>query len=226
MAHSEGMARSGVLCMIVPEPQVHDPLFKPEKLLDGVCALNRGKLRTHSSMELPSCAWRLTFSVSAVDAWGTTAGIVKLLLPPRQRGNSHDIRALARGVGMLTTPCAASGRLSVPRPVTAAAVVKNSRRLDDMGFSKYVCTHYSVTDANTIGIVAVAALAAIEAGVLAGVAITATRRRTRSAISAGRRSYWPSSQLYSTVTLSKQVLPWRLQKLAAVYDAQMTSCKH
>jgi hypothetical protein len=42
--------------MIVPEPQVHDPLFKPEKLSDGVCALNRGKLRTHSSMELPSCA--------------------------------------------------------------------------------------------------------------------------------------------------------------------------
>jgi hypothetical protein len=28
-----------------------------------------------------------------VEAWGTTAGIVKLLLPPRQsRGNSHDIR--------------------------------------------------------------------------------------------------------------------------------------
>ena len=79
--------------MIVPEPQVHDPLFKPEKLSDGVCALNRGKLRTHSSMELPSCAWRLTFRVSSVDAWGTTAGIVKLLLPPRQsRGNSQDIR--------------------------------------------------------------------------------------------------------------------------------------
>ena len=37
-------------------------------------------------------------------------------------------------------------------------------------------------------------------GVVPGVAITATRRRTRSAISAGRRSYWPSSQWYSTVT--------------------------
>src|SRR5580658_7036729 len=95
MAHSEGMASSGVLCMIVPDPQVHDPLFKPEKLSDGVCALNRGKLRTHSSMELPSCAWRLTLRVSSVDAWGTTAGIVKLLLPPRQsRANSHDIRRL------------------------------------------------------------------------------------------------------------------------------------
>jgi hypothetical protein len=34
----------------------------------------------HSSMELPSCAWRLTFRVSSADAWGTTAGIVKLLL--------------------------------------------------------------------------------------------------------------------------------------------------
>jgi hypothetical protein len=35
------MASSGVLCMIVPEPQVHDPLFKPEKLSDGVEAALR-----------------------------------------------------------------------------------------------------------------------------------------------------------------------------------------
>src|SRR5215472_6948426 len=33
-----------------------------------------------------------------------------------------------------------------------------------------------------------------------GVAITATRRRTRSAMSGGRRSYRPSSQWYSTIT--------------------------
>jgi hypothetical protein len=45
----------------------------------------------------------------------------------------------------------------------------------------------------TIGIVFVAALAA-SAAVVVGVAITATRRRTRSAISAGRTSYRPSSQ--------------------------------
>ena len=38
------------------------------------------------------------------------------------------------------------------------------------------------------------------AGTLPGVTITATRRRTRSAASAGSRSYWPSSQRYSTVT--------------------------
>jgi hypothetical protein len=36
--------------------------------------------------------------------------------------------------------------------------------------------------------------------VVAGVTITATRRRTRSAISPGRRSNWPSSRWYSTVT--------------------------
>jgi len=30
------------------------------------------------------CAWRLTFEVSSVEAWGVTAGTVKLLLPPRQ----------------------------------------------------------------------------------------------------------------------------------------------
>src|SRR5262249_18279220 len=46
----------------------------------------------------------------------------------------------------------------------------------------------------------VAALAACAAKLPAGVAITATRRRTRSAMSAGRRSNWPSSQWYSTVT--------------------------
>src|ERR1700738_5605593 len=46
----------------------------------------------------------------------------------------------------------------------------------------------------TSGIVVVAALAANAAGLLPGVAITATRRRTRSATSDGRRSYWPSSQ--------------------------------
>ncbi len=46
----------------------------------------------------------------------------------------------------------------------------------------------------TIGIVVVAVLAASEAGLLPGVAITATRRRTRSAMSDGRRLYWPSRQ--------------------------------
>jgi len=51
----------------------------------------------------------------------------------------------------------------------------------------------------TIGIVTVAALAAC-AGTLLSVAITATRLRTRSANSSGKRSYLPSSQWYSTVT--------------------------
>ena len=52
----------------------------------------------------------------------------------------------------------------------------------------------------TIGIVVVAALAASAAWLPASVAITATRRRTKSAASAGRRSNWPSSQWYSIVT--------------------------
>jgi hypothetical protein len=47
---------------------------------------------------------------------------------------------------------------------------------------------------NTIG-VAIAALAAIEPAVLPSVAMTATRQRTKSAISAGRRSYWPKHHL-------------------------------
>src|SRR5262249_12494011 len=46
---------------------------------------------------------------------------------------------------------------------------------------------------NTIGIVDVAALAASAEGSPPVVARTATPRRTRSAASAGRRSYWPSA---------------------------------
>ena len=53
----------------------------------------------------------------------------------------------------------------------------------------------------TIGIVAVAAFAARAARVLPGVAITATWRRTRSAASAGNRSYWLSAQRYSIAML-------------------------
>src|SRR5882757_6923823 len=64
-----------------------------------------------------------------------------------------------------------------------------------------------------IGIVAVAALAASVAGVLPGVAITATCRRTRSATSAGRRSYWPSSHWYSTVTFRPSMEPVSLRPL-------------
>jgi len=46
----------------------------------------------------------------------------------------------------------------------------------------------------TIGIVVVAALAASAAGLLPGVAMTATRRRTKSVMSDGRRSYFPPNQ--------------------------------
>jgi hypothetical protein len=53
---------------------------------------------------------------------------------------------------------------------------------------------------NTIGIVVVAALAALAATVPPGVAIKATRRRTRSAVSVGSWSYWPLNQWYSTAT--------------------------
>ena len=45
----------------------------------------------------------------------------------------------------------------------------------------------------TIGIVVGRSFCGKRSGVLPGVAITATRRWTKSAMSAGRRSYWPSS---------------------------------
>src|SRR5205823_4485158 len=57
----------------------------------------------------------------------------------------------------------------------------------------------SAADTKTIGIVAVAALAASGPGV-PPVAMIATRRRTRSAANAGKRLSWPSAQRYSTAT--------------------------
>ena len=51
---------------------------------------------------------------------------------------------------------------------------------------------------NTMGIIAVAALAACAAGVLVA-AMTVTLRWIRSAASAGNRSYCPSAQRYSIV---------------------------
>src|SRR5262249_36550906 len=58
------------------------------------------------------------------------------------------------------------------------------------------CATGSPLTPKAIGIVAVAALAAsVEGSPI--VAITATRRRTRSDINGGRRSFWPLSQWYS-----------------------------
>ena len=62
-----------------------------------------------------------------------------------------------------------------------------------------------------IGIVLVAALAAIAEALLPGVAITATWRRTRSAASAGNRSFWPLAQRYSILTLRPSSKPIALR---------------
>jgi hypothetical protein len=51
------------------------------------------------------------------------------------------------------------------------------------------------------------------AAVKAGVAITANRRRTRSAMSDDRRSNWPLSQWYSTVTFWPSMVPVSLRPL-------------
>src|SRR6516164_6016202 len=64
----------------------------------------------------------------------------------------------------------------------------------------------------TIGTVVVAALAAWAAR-LPPVAITATRRRTRSFITDGKRSNRPSSQWYSTVTFWPSMKPASLRPL-------------
>jgi len=49
-----------------------------------ICTARGSGPEFRSSMEFRSRAWRLTFGASSVDAWGAIAGIVKLLLPPRQ----------------------------------------------------------------------------------------------------------------------------------------------
>ena len=80
----------------------------------------------------------------------------------------------------------------------------------------------SLAVVKTIGIVVFAAFAVSAAGVLVA-AITATCRRTRSAIKAGNRSYWPSAQRYSIATLRpssisgfSQALPERTVKLRII----------
>src|SRR5262249_32249278 len=87
----------------------------------------------------------------------------------------------------------------------------NYSHRDDLLERRGPATRPSLTGSSptpkTIGIVAVAALAASEAGVLPAVAITATRRRTRSAMSDGRRSYLPSNQWYSTVAVCPSMVP-------------------
>jgi hypothetical protein len=50
----------------------------------SVCTARGSGPELRSSMEFRSRAWRLTFGASSVDASGAIAGIVKLLLPPRQ----------------------------------------------------------------------------------------------------------------------------------------------
>jgi hypothetical protein len=64
----------------------------------------------------------------------------------------------------------------------------------DIGHPDRAGTGGSSPTPKTMGIAAVAALTASAAGMLAGAAITATRRSTSSAATAGRRSYRPSSQ--------------------------------
>lgn len=60
---------------------------------------------------------------------------------------------------------------------------------------------------NTIGIIAVAALAASAAELDTGVAITVTRRRTRSDAILGIKSSWPLAQRYSILTLRPSTKP-------------------
>jgi len=60
---------------------------------------------------------------------------------------------------------------------------------------------------NTIGMVAVAVLAASPAAPVPGVAMTLTCRRTRSAASSGKRSYWPSAQRNSIATFRPSTKP-------------------
>jgi hypothetical protein len=71
----------------------------------------------------------------------------------------------------------------------------------------------SPPEAKTIGIVEVAVLAARAAGVLPSAAITATRRRTRSAANSGSRSGSLCAQRYSMAKLRPSMKPVSLNPL-------------
>jgi hypothetical protein len=64
-----------------------------------------------------------------------------------------------------------------------------------------------------MGMLEVAALATTAAGVLPGVAINATFRRTRSAANAGSSPFLPESQRYSMATFGPSTKPASLSPL-------------
>ena len=110
-------------------------------------------------------------------------------------------------VGLRSTPTRTAFGSSVCRSASRLAVTSALKKLMPVALPPgraRLATRPSLTGSSptpkTIGIVVVAALVAIAANVVPTIAITAPRRRTRSATSAGTRSYWFSSQWYSTDT--------------------------
>ena len=110
-----------------------------------------------------------------------------------------------------TTPARGASSWSIPSRFASGAVVS---RLMPVAFPPgrlRLATNPILTGSppvvNTIGIEDVAAFAATTDGSPPVVTSTATRLRTSSAASAGRRSYWPSAQRYSTATFCPSMYP-------------------
>ena len=146
------------------------------------------------------------------------------LQPERVGGRLHVSRHWSRvtGVGRVDEHAQrrslrAPARAAAPSASTPTRVLKKLTPVTLPPGRARLATSPSPTGSatpKTIGIVAVAAFAATRRNVTRVATITATRRRTRSAASAGSRSFWFSAQRYSIATFSALDVAGFLQALA------------
>src|SRR5262249_33923744 len=144
-----------------------------------------------------------------------SAGLEHVHLPlPRAGSRLHAARhlhdtssPLLASLGLTSTPNRVAAGTSSCRTPMRFATNSAARKLTPVTLPPgrvILATRPSATGSSaspkTIGIVEVAALAASAPGSVKTV-ITLARRRTKSAANSGRRSYWPSAQRYSMMTL-------------------------
>ena len=134
-------------------------------------------------------------------------------MAPAAASTSRKTVSVTGAAGLTRTATCRAPGTSTRRSSSRFAVISADRKFTPValppGRARFATrpnlTGSSLTE-NTVGTVEVAALAS-NAGALPDVAITATRRRTRSAASAGKRSIWSSAQRYSIATFSPSVYP-------------------
>ena len=171
--------------------RVSQPKETAEPYLGAIAAASneiRGNQEIRSSAPASRGAW---WPVPARPCRLITIGWVGALTVEvaSTSGVNASLRVLLRDSVWLgparKNPPAQPVRIQAHIIASSAAAVRQSDRLDDRACDRYRCRRHPQRCFRAVN---------------APWRQTATRRRTRSAISAGRRSYWPLNQWYSTVT--------------------------